>query len=40
MNGEPGIHRLCEAYEIFFAHVAERLQRLGAYIMTRNDRVL
>lgn len=40
MNGEPGLHLLCEAYEIFFAHAEERIQRLGTYILTRNDKVL
>lgn len=31
-DGKPGQNYLCEAYEMFFAHTWERIERLGQYI--------
>lgn len=32
VDGKPGLNQLCSAYRMFFAHAAERMERLGAYI--------
>ena len=32
VDGKPGLNQLCSAYRMFFAHTAERMERLGAYI--------
>lgn len=32
VNGKPELNYLCEAYEIFFEHTWERIQKLGQYI--------
>lgn len=32
VDGKPGLNQLCFAYRMFFAHAAERMERLGAYI--------
>lgn len=35
VDGKPGLNQLCSAYRMFFAHAAERIERLGAYIRQR-----
>lgn len=32
VDGKPGLNQLCSAYRMFFAHAAERMERLGVYI--------
>lgn len=32
VDGKPGLNQLCSAYRMFFAHTAERMERLGVYI--------
>lgn len=32
VDGKPGLNQLCSAYRMFFAHAAERIERLGIYI--------
>ena len=32
VDGKPGLNQLCSAYRMFFAHTAEHMERLGAYI--------
>lgn len=32
VDGKPGLNQLCPAYRMFFAHAAERMERLGVYI--------
>ncbi len=32
VDGKPGLNQLCSAYRMFFAHAAERMEKLGAYI--------
>lgn len=32
VDGKPGLNQLCPAYRMFFAHTAERMERLGVYI--------
>ncbi len=32
VDGKPGLNQLCPAYQMFFAHASERIERLGAYI--------
>ena len=39
-GGQVGLHKLCPAYEIFFEHTQDRLQKLGKYILIRNLQVL
>lgn len=34
-EGKPGLNKLCEAYEVFFAHTRERIERLGSYLHSR-----
>ena len=35
MSGKLGLNQLCEAYEIFFAHTWQRIERLGQMIVDR-----
>lgn len=35
VDGKPGLNQLCPAYRIFFAHTAECIERLGAYIQQK-----
>lgn len=32
VDGKPGLNQLCSAYRMFFAHTAERMERLDVYI--------
>ena len=32
VDGKPGLNQLCSAYRMFFAHTAERTEKLGVYI--------
>lgn len=32
VDGKPGLNQLCSAYRMFFAHAAERTEKLGVYI--------
>ena len=32
VDGKPGLNKLCVAYQMFFEHAAERINRLGEYI--------
>lgn len=35
VNGQPGLNDLCQAYQIFFRHTWERLNRLGQYVIRK-----
>lgn len=34
-DGHLGLNKLCEAYQMFFEHTAERIKRLGEYIIEK-----
>lgn len=35
VDGKPGLNKLCVAYQMFFEHAAERINRFGEFILRR-----